>query len=143
MAAVETFLSRLFRFLMHDTWLIHSMSGKCRTVEDSKGKAQKVNRAAPNAPSVIYDAVVVLGGASSAELTTSGPRAVHSLNEAYRHGKPIAFLSGGNALLSAIKRFLRGQRSSSEIYRRCEKASFSTACNQECPRLNAEQYTAA
>src|SRR5579864_4676815 len=30
------------------------------TIADSAGKAQKVNRAAPNAPSVVYDGVVVL-----------------------------------------------------------------------------------
>ena len=70
------------------------------TVEDSKGKAQKVNRAAPNAPSVIYDAVVVLGGSSAAELAKSG-LAVHFVNEAYRHGKPIIFLREGRALLKA------------------------------------------
>jgi catalase len=69
-------------------------------VEDSKGKAQKVNRAAPNAPSVIYDAVVVLGGASADALAKSG-LAVHFVNEAYRHGKPIAFLGEDNALLKA------------------------------------------
>jgi hypothetical protein len=62
--------------------------------------AQKVNRAAPNGPSVIYDAVLVLGGASSVALAESG-LAVHLVNEAYRHGKPIAAIGDGPLLLGA------------------------------------------
>ena len=38
------------------------------TITDSIGKPQKVGRAAPNAPSVVYDAAIVLGGTSAAEL---------------------------------------------------------------------------
>jgi catalase len=70
------------------------------TVKDSAGKDQKVNRAAPNAPSVVYDAVVVLGGASAAELAQSG-LAIHFINEAYRHGKPVAAIGDGALLLAA------------------------------------------
>jgi catalase len=69
-------------------------------ITDSAGKSQKVNRAAPNAPSVIYDAVVVLGGSSAAALAKSG-LAIHFLNEAYRHGKPIAAIGDGSLLLAA------------------------------------------
>ena len=54
----------------------------------------------PNAPSVIYDAVVVLGGGSAAMLAKSG-LAIHFLNEAYRHGKPIAAIGDGSLLLEA------------------------------------------
>jgi catalase len=64
------------------------------------GNAQKVNRAAPNAPSVIYDAVVVLGGSSAGALAKSG-LAIHFLNEAYRHGKPIAAIGDGSLVLEA------------------------------------------
>ncbi len=70
------------------------------TITDSAGKPQKVNRAAPNAPSVVYDAVVVLGGASAAALTESG-LALHFVVEAYRHGKPIAAVGDGSLLLDA------------------------------------------
>ena len=62
------------------------------------GRPQKVNRAAPNAPSVVYDAVIVLGGASAAVLAESG-LAIHFVNEAYRHGKPIAAVGNGALLL--------------------------------------------
>ncbi len=74
------------------------IAAQAGTVADSAGKQQKVNRAAPNAPSVVYDAVVILGGASAAALTQSG-LAIHFVNEAYRHGKPIAALGDGLQLL--------------------------------------------
>ena len=70
------------------------------SVTDSAGKAQTVNRAAPNAPSVIYDGVIVPGGESAAALAQSG-LAIHFVNEAYRHGKPIAALAEGAQLLAA------------------------------------------
>jgi catalase len=49
---------------------------------------------------VIYDAVVVPGGSSAAALAKSG-LAIHFLNEAYRHGKPIAAINDGSVLLDA------------------------------------------
>jgi len=69
-------------------------------VKDSKGKLQKVNRAAPNAPSVVYDGVIVLGGDSAAALALSG-LAIHFVNEAFRHGKPLAFFNEGSELMHA------------------------------------------
>jgi catalase len=68
------------------------------TITDSAGKPQKVNRAAPNAPSVVYDAVIVPGGVPDA--ATDG-LAIHFVNEAFRHGKPIAAIGSGSALLDA------------------------------------------
>ena len=69
------------------------------TVKDAKGKAQKVDRPLPNAPSVIYDGAVVLGGSSSALLSSA--HLIHFLNEAFRHGKPLAFLGNAAEVLSA------------------------------------------
>jgi catalase len=76
------------------------IAARAGAVADSKGKLQKVNRAAPNAPSVIYDGVIVLGGESAAALAASG-LAIHFVNEAYRHGKPMAFFGEGVELLEA------------------------------------------
>jgi catalase len=76
--------------------LFELIAAHAGTITDSAGRPQKVNRAAPNAPSVVYDAVVVLGGASAA--VESG-LAIHFVNEAYRHGKPIAALGNGALLL--------------------------------------------
>ena len=70
------------------------------TIPDSKGKAQQVNRAAPNAPSVVYDGAMVLGGESVGLIAQSG-LAIHFVNESFRHGKPLAFLSGAEAVLKA------------------------------------------
>jgi catalase len=80
--------------------LVELIAAHAGTITDSAGEAQKVNRAAPNAPSVVYDAVVIPGGASAAELAKSG-LAVHFVNEAYRHGKPIAAIGDGARLLDA------------------------------------------
>jgi catalase len=86
--------------LMAQEAVVELIAAHAGVVTDSAGKPQKVNRAAPNAPSVIYDAVIVPGGASAAALAASG-LAVHFINEAYRHGKPIAAIGEGRLLLQA------------------------------------------
>jgi catalase len=86
--------------LMAQDALVELIAARAGMIADSKGNPQKVNRAAPNAPSVIYDAVVVLGGSSAATLAKSG-LAIHFLNEAYRHGKPIAAIGNGSLVLEA------------------------------------------
>ena len=70
------------------------------TILDFDGKAHKVDRAAVNAPSVVYDAVIILGGQAASELAKSGI-AIHFINESYRHGKPIAAIGEGVLLLRA------------------------------------------
>jgi len=80
--------------------VVELIAAHAGALTDSKGQAQKVNRAAPNAPSVIYDGVVVLGGDKAEALAKSG-LAIHFVNEAFRHGKPIAFLGNGIALFNA------------------------------------------
>ena len=66
----------------------------------SLGKAVKVDRPAPNAPSVIYDAVIVPDGDSAAKLAKTG-LALAFLAEAYKHGKPLAFIGSASALIGA------------------------------------------
>jgi len=78
--------------------LMELIAPRAGMITDSAGKAQKVNRAAPNAPSVVYDAVIVPAGVKGA--ATDG-LAIHFVNEAFRHGKPIAAIGGGSALLDA------------------------------------------
>ena len=56
----------------------------------------KVNRAAPNAPSVVYDAVFVPAGVGVA--LAAQPLAQRFVHEAFRHGKPIAVAPDGEAL---------------------------------------------
>ncbi len=86
-------------FLMAQDAVCELIAAHAGTIKDSAGHEQKVNRAAPNAPSVVYDAVVVPGGDSAAVLAKSG-LAIHFVNEAYRHGKPIAAIAEGKLLLN-------------------------------------------
>jgi catalase len=58
-----------------------------------------VNRAAPNAPSVVYDAILVPSGIGPAlAVQTLAQRFVH---EAWRHGKPIAVAPDAQVFLEA------------------------------------------
>ena len=66
----------------------------------SLGKEVPVTRAAPNAPSVIYDAVAIPGGKSAAMLAKSG-LALAFVAEAFKHGKPILALGDGAHVLTA------------------------------------------
>ena len=69
------------------------------TVEGASGKRLKVNRAAPNAPSVVYDAVLVPHGVGLA--LAAMPLAQRFIHEAFRHGKPVSVASDAAALLEA------------------------------------------
>ncbi len=69
-----------------------------RGVTATDGSTIEVDRPAPNAPSVIYDAVVIAGGVPT---PLGKPAAVRFVAEAYKHGKPIAAIDGGAALLQA------------------------------------------
>ena len=76
----------------------HVIARFAGTIKGSDGKDIPVDRAAPNAPSVVYDAVFVPGGQGVAALTQFGP-AIHFINEAYSHGKAIAAVGEGSDLL--------------------------------------------
>lgn len=88
--------------LLSQGCVVELIAAHAGVITDSNGNAQKVNRAAPNAPSVIYDGAVVLGGDSAGALSKSGV-AIHFVNEAFRHGKPIAFIANGNLVMKAAK----------------------------------------
>ena len=61
----------------------------------------KVNRAAPNAPSVVYDAVIVPAGVAA--VLAAMPLAQRFMHEMFRHGKPISVASDATVLLEASK----------------------------------------
>ncbi len=69
------------------------------TIKAGDGKAITVDRAAPNAPSVVYDAAFIPGGAASAAALGEQGIAVHFIAEAYAHCKAIAAAGEGIALL--------------------------------------------
>jgi catalase len=99
--------------------LVELIAAHAGIITDSTGKPQKVNRADLNAPSVIYDAVVVLGGSSADALAKSG-LAIHFINEAYRDGKLIAAIADGSLLLDACS---LGARAPAEPSRSTDRQS--------------------
>ncbi|GAA5534016.1 catalase [Deinococcus aluminii] len=54
-----------------------------------------------NADSVLYDAVLIPGGAASAQALLRRPEALHFIAESYRHAKPIAAIGEGEGVLRA------------------------------------------
>jgi catalase len=95
-------LAQAKKLLMAEGCVVELIAAHAGVITDSEGTRQKVNRAAPNAPSVIYDGVMVLGGESAAALSQSG-LALHFVNEAFRHGKPIAFLGEAELVREAAQ----------------------------------------
>ena len=95
-------LGEMKKALLAQGCVVELIAAHAGVITDSAGKAQKVNRAAPNAPSVVYDGVVVLGGESAAALSKSG-LALHFVSEAFRHGKAIAFISEGALVKEAAR----------------------------------------
>ncbi|RYB02510.1 catalase [Lichenibacterium ramalinae] len=79
--------------------IIEVIANRGGTITCSLGKSVKVDRPAANAPSVIYDAVVVPGGASAPKLAGTG-LALAFVAEAFKHGKPLAFIGEGTALIA-------------------------------------------
>jgi len=80
--------------------VVEIVAAHAGTFKCSKGSTIRVNRAAPNAASVFYDAVVVPGGKSAEMLAKSGA-AINFVQECFHHGKPIAALGDGSKLLQA------------------------------------------
>jgi catalase len=70
------------------------------TIGGDNGAAIPVDKAAPNAPSVIYDAVFIPGGDASAAALVDSPLAVDFVKEAYLHCKPIAAMGNAVELLA-------------------------------------------
>lgn len=69
-------------------------------IDGADGKPVVVSKAAPNAPSVIYDAVFIPGGEKSVATLVGYPLAVDFVKEAYLHCKPIAAANEGVELLA-------------------------------------------
>ena len=69
-------------------------------VAGADGKSIKVDRPLPNAPSVVFDAVFVVGGVSTKALSKI-PTAIQFISEMYTHGKPIGGIGEASELLKA------------------------------------------
>ena len=69
------------------------------TIKGSDGESIPVDRAAPNAPSVIYDAVFIPGGKESVATLAQSGLSLHFINEAFAHHKTIGSAGEGVELL--------------------------------------------
>jgi len=70
-------------------------------LKSAEGGSVPVTRIAPSAPSVIFDAVLVPGSQASVEMLKKDSLALHFVNEAFKHYKPIAATGEGVEFLRA------------------------------------------
>ncbi len=69
------------------------------TIKDSNGKELKVDESFSTTGSVLFDALYVPSGAESINTLKTKGKAVHFLNETYKHCKPIAIEGNGRELI--------------------------------------------
>ena len=72
------------------------------TVSTASGKQLPVDHTFGNMPSIMFDAVLIPGGAQSAEALAAIGDAVHFVLEAYKHCKTICALNEGVQLLATL-----------------------------------------
>ncbi len=70
-------------------------------IKPASGQAVTVDFAFHNTASVLFDAVYVAGGKQSTGMLLKEPAAIHFVNEAFKHCKPIAASGEGSQLLEA------------------------------------------
>ncbi|MDB5322999.1 MAG: katE [Phycisphaerales bacterium] len=73
------------------------------TVKTDAGKDLPVDRPAPNAASVLFDAVFIPGGAASAATLAQSTLAVQFVAETFMHGKAIGAIAEGIDLLNKAR----------------------------------------
>jgi len=71
-------------------------------VETDEGKALEVDVSIETAPSVLFDALIVVGGANALSTLSTSGQALDFLKDAYRHCKPILSV-GGKRLFDAAQ----------------------------------------
>jgi catalase len=68
-------------------------------IKSAEGEEIKVDKTFLTSASVLFDAIYVPGGAASIEALLNQGDAIHFINEAFRHCKPIAAMSEGVELV--------------------------------------------
>jgi catalase len=88
---------------------LHEAHASCRLLADrlgsvatASGQQLAVEHTFCTQSSVLFDAVLVPGGAASAAALAACAQAVRFVIEAYRHGKPIAVIGEGMQLLAPL-----------------------------------------
>ncbi|MFD9908941.1 catalase [Streptomyces sp. NPDC059063] len=82
--------------------VVEALAPRDGTVPGADGARHAVDRALPTVASVLYDAVLVPGGADGAPAVVDDPDAVRFVRDAYRHGKPVGALGSGVGVLAAL-----------------------------------------
>ena len=72
------------------------------TVSTASGRQMPVNHTFQTMPSIMFDAVLVAGGAASVQTLCGIGEAVHFVLEAYKHGKTICAVNEGVELLATL-----------------------------------------
>ena len=70
-----------------------------RTIASSSGQQVPIDHTFLTMPSVMFDAVLVPGGAASAQLLANDGAAVHFVLEAYKHCKPLCLIGESAEIL--------------------------------------------
>lgn len=71
------------------------------TIKSADGQEVKVDKMFVSAASIMYDAVYIPGGQQSIDMLKKQGDAIHFIDEAYKHCKPVAATSEGVALFEA------------------------------------------
>jgi catalase len=95
-------LSSVQRALVKSEAVPRFVGGRLGTVRCADGTSLVVEATLENAPSVLWDAVVVPGGEGVQSALLARGRAVEFLRDQYRHCKPMLFLGEGETLLDAL-----------------------------------------
>ncbi len=80
--------------------VVEIIAPKLGTIQSAEGDVINVDKRLPNAASVFYDAVYIPGGEKSIQALSQKGDAIHFINEAFKHCKPIGADPAAKDLLS-------------------------------------------
>jgi catalase len=99
-AGVEIGAMRVLQQALHEQGAItRVVASHLGVVSTSSGQQLPVDHALACTPSVLFDAVMVPAGASSAQALAAQGDAVHFVQEAFRHGKALCLIGESVSLL--------------------------------------------
>lgn len=102
-AGVELGAYKVITQALQEAGVIHKvLASHLGVVASSSGQQVVVDHTLQAMPSVMFDAVLVPGGAACAQLLAASGEALHFVLEAYRHGKPICVIGEAVDLLKLL-----------------------------------------
>ena len=97
----EKSLALVKKKLVDERAVVEIIAPRLGTITGAGGELIKVDRSFLTTPSVVYDAVYVPGGTNSVATLECDYDAIHFLNQAFKHCKPIAADSAAKQVLDA------------------------------------------